>query len=382
MHVCVFTTAHPWDDVRVKSKFVDSWLAAGYLVTWVGPDRSFFARQGDQDSRVDYRVLSSSGSRRSRMLSHRALREMLSGLVGVDWVYCPDPDAAWLALTTAKTPVLLDLHEEYHKGHLVQSLPPPLRRVAKGMVSTTIRRLARRCDLVTGVNAAILDAYSVPQDKRLVTLNTPPAWFAESAESVLTRRDGVSGLRIFHGKAQAHNGTPTVLAALTRLKNCEASLQVLMFPGPGRRDGAPYDPQFADQVVDLGIGDMLDLHDGVPHAAMPPLMATTHVGLIAYDRVLGEGSLPNRFFEYLALGVVPIVPTYSPLMRTICEDEGVGIWVDFEDPDAVADTIRWCADNRGVVAEMSARSAALFRRKYAWETTFDALDSRMRAPQK
>ena len=35
MHVCVFTTAHPWDDVRVKSKFVDSFLAAGDRVTWI-----------------------------------------------------------------------------------------------------------------------------------------------------------------------------------------------------------------------------------------------------------------------------------------------------------------------------------------------------------
>lgn len=377
MHICVFTTAHPWDDVRVKSKLVDSWLARGDTVTWVGPDRGLFANVSDRDPRIEYRLAPSSGSRRDRVMSMGTLRRALAGLVGVDWVYCPDPDAAWLALGAAKAKVLLDLHEEYHKGHLIQSLPRPMRRIAEAMVSATIRRVADRCDLVTGVNTAVLDAYSVPHDKRLVTLNTPPSWFGEPAESARVRRDGESRLRIFHGKAHAYNGTSTVLGALARLKDRGASLEVVMFPGPGRRDGVPYDPRFADQVSNLGVAEMLDLRDGVPHAEMPPLMASTHVGLIAYDRVLGEGSLPNRFFEYLALGVVPVVPTYSPLMRSVCEDEKVGICVDFEDPGAIADAIRWCADNPGVVAEMSARAAALFRRKYAWENTFEALDQRM-----
>lgn len=377
MHICVLTTAHPWDDVRVKSKFVDSWLNRGDAVTWIGPDRGL-VEVSARDPRVEYRLASSSGSRRDRVMSLGALRRSLAGLVGVDWVYCPDPDAAWLAFGAAGTPVLLDLHEEYHKGDLVQSLPRPMRRVAQGMVSETIRRISQRCDLVTGVNTAVLDAYSVPHEKRLVMVNTPPSWFAEAADLTCMRRDGVSGLRVFHGKAHASNGTPTVLRALARLKDHGASLTVIMFPGAGRRDGVSYDTHFADRVRSLGVGEMLELHDGLPHAAMPPLMASAHVGLIAYDRVLGEGSLPNRFFEYLALGIVPVVPTYSPLMRTVCEDEGVGICVDFEDPAAVADAIRWCAENPALVAEMSLRAAALFRRRFVWEKTFDVLDRRMR----
>ena len=36
-HVCVFTSAHPTDDVRVNSKIAASLLQAGYSVSWVGP---------------------------------------------------------------------------------------------------------------------------------------------------------------------------------------------------------------------------------------------------------------------------------------------------------------------------------------------------------
>lgn len=381
MHICVFTTAHPWDDVRVKSKFVNSWLARGDTVTWVGPDRGLFADMGDRDPRVDYRLASSSRSRRDRVRSLRALRTTLAGMPAVDWVYCPDPDAAWIAHSLGRGKLLLDLHEEYHKGQLVQSLPKPLRRAAQWSVRATIRRLVRKCDLVTGVNTAVLDSYSVPREKRLVTLNTPPSWFIEPADSVRPQLDGVANLRIFHGKAHAYNGTPTVLSALALLKDRGASLQVLMFPGPGPCGGMPYDEHFAHDVRDFGVEGMLDLRDGVPHEEMPPIMASTHVGLIAYDRVLGEGSLPNRFFEYLALGVVPVVPTYSPLMRTVCEEEGVGLCVDFEDASAVAEAIGWCADNPDVVSTMSERAIELFRRTYAWENIFDALDHRMRAPR-
>lgn len=379
MHICVFTTAHPWDDVRVKSKFVDSWLARGDTVTWVGPDRRLFADVGKRDPRVNYLLASSSGSRRDRLMSLRGLRTTLAGLTDVDWVYCPDPDAAWLAHSAGRGKLVLDLHEEFHKGDLVQSIPKPLRRATQWTVRSTIRRLVRKCDLVTGVNSAVLDAYSVPREKRLVALNTPPSWFVEPSEPVRPRLEGAADLRLFHGKAHAKNGTPIVLRALARIKDHDKSIQVVMFPGPGRRDGAPYDEDFARRVRDLGVERMVDLRDGVPHTEMPPIMASTHVGLIAYDRVLGVGSLPNRFFEYLALGVVPVVPTYSPLMRTVCEDEGVGLCADFEDAKAVAEAILWCADNPDVVSEMSARATDLFRRTYAWENVFDALDHRMRA---
>lgn len=382
MRICVFTTVHPVDDVRVKSKFVDSWLADGHEVTWIGPQRSFFTAADDLDPRVAHRLVAQRPGRTGRLRSLGRLRRAVADLRGHDWIYSPDPDAALIALTSSRTPVLLDLHEEYHKGHLVQQVPPAARPALRAAVRLVIRGIVRRCALVTGVHHGILGAYGAPAERSLVTLNTPPAWFqGEGLGEAPGRRSPVPPrpLRVFHGKAQATNGTGVVLSALATLRQEGVAVRTVVFPGPGPLGTTPYDPTFTDTVHRLGIEPSLELVGGVPHREMPALMARADVGLISYDRELGVGSLPNRFFEYLALGVVPVVPSYATLMREILERLGVGLVADFEDPDDVARVLTWCAGNRDALARMSDTLTTAFRDEYAWEQVLAPLTHRMEA---
>ena len=372
MHICVFTTAHPWDDVRVKSKFVDSFLAAGDHVTWIGPDRSFFVLREDRDMRVDYRLVRTGRGRWGRIRSMWALRRLLSSVEDVDWVYTPDPDAALLVKSVRHPQVLLDIHEEYHKGHLTQSAPGPLLRLAEPTVRAAITAIGRSCTLVTAVNETILNAYRVPKSRRLVTLNTPPTWFGEVERGPNAASPAV---RLFHGKALAGNGTHVVLQALAELRSRGVDARAVMFASAA--DGAPYDPRFSSLVASQDLAPLLDLRAAVPHACMPAIMRSADVGLIAYDRVLGAASLPNRFFEYLALGLVPIVPSYSPLMREIVDKYNVGLVADFENPTDVADAVEWAATHGDALSEMANRARALFQEAYSWEAIFDRLRHRM-----
>ena len=180
MHICVFTTVHPWDDVRVKSKFVDSFLAAGDSVTWVGPNRAFFETEAERDQRIQYKLVERGPGWKGRIASMRSLRTLLAETTDIDWIYTPDPDAAAIALSIRHTRVVLDLHEEYHKGHMTQSLPSPLRQLGEAAIQLTIGVIARRCALVTAVNDAILDAYRADPKRRLATFNTPPEWFTRA----------------------------------------------------------------------------------------------------------------------------------------------------------------------------------------------------------
>ena len=373
MHVCIFTTAHPWDDVRVKSKFVDSFLDAGDRVTWIGPDRAFFEAATTRDPRVDHRLVSSPPGWKGRVLAMRSLRSSLAALGDVDWVYTPDPDAAALALTVPGMRVLFDIHEEYHKGHLAQSVPGPAKGASERAVRASIAAIARRCELVTSVNQAILDAYAVPDTKGFVTFNTPPGWFTRP-ETVPSTDDRVT---FFHGKALAGNGTGVVVDGVAQVRRRGVDARVVMFPSNGAVDAQPYDPAFTARSREADVAGALDLLPGQAHRAMPEVMGAVDVGLIAYDRVLGAGSLPNRFFEYLALGVPVIVPEYSPLMRDIVLAEGVGVTADFEDPMSVAEAMqRMAADPEGRVA-MGERARNAFTQRYAWAPIFAHLRDRM-----
>ena len=134
------------------SFLVHSFLSAGDHVTWIGPDRSFFVLREDRDMRVDYRLVRTGRGRWGRIRSMWALRRLLSSVEDVDWVYTPDPDAALLVKSVRHPQVLLDIHEEYHKGHLTQSAPVFLLRLAEPTVRAAITAIGRSCTLVTAVN--------------------------------------------------------------------------------------------------------------------------------------------------------------------------------------------------------------------------------------
>lgn len=374
MHVCVFTTAHPWDDVRVRSKFVDSFLSSGDHVTWVGPDRAFFESSDAKDSRIEYRVVTSAPGWKARLTAMRTLRATLASTPDIDWVYTPDPDAAALALTVPGLRVVFDIHEEYHKGHLAQSVPSSLRSSSERTVRNTIAAIAARCHLVTAVNQSILDAYGVGKDKGFVTFNTPPAWFVRSGRA---SADHDGAVRFFHGKALAGNGTSTVLDALAETRRRGVDARVVMFPSNGPLGSPPYDPSFSARSHESDITEGLDLLPGQPHRLMPSAMGMADVGLIAYDRNLGGGSLPNRFFEYMALGMPALVPHYSPLMRDIVEREMIGATADFEDPCSVADAMCALASDVEAISSMGGRARASFASSYAWETSFNRFRSRL-----
>lgn len=375
LHICIFTTAHPWDDVRVKSKFVDSFLSAGHKVTWVGPDRSFFENVADRDSRVSYRVIATPGGWRGRLGLFGKLRRELRRVADVDWIYCPDPDAAALAVS-ARTGarVLFDIHEEYHKGHFVHTLPAALLGPAEMAVRTTIAAITDRVDLVTSVNQAILDCYRAAPSRSLVTFNTPPEWFARPAGD--SSPTSSAALTLFHGKALAGNGTNVILQALAILQQRGVDVRVIMLPSASA-GGEPYDHHFAEVVTRLGVAGSLDLRKAVPHKEMPALMSQAQVGLIAYNRTLGVGSLPNRFFEYMALGMPVIVPQYSPLMRQIAEREGIGWTADFENPESVATVIQQASETMGQLSLAGERARMSFAQDYAWEPIYRQLDDRL-----
>lgn len=370
LHICIFTTAHPLDDVRVKSKFVDSFLAAGARVTWIGPERTLFHDGDPRDPRVSYRLIPSRGGWIERITLFKKLRHTLQGIGDADWVYTPDPDAAALALS-ARTParVLFDIHEEFHKGQLVNSLPGPLRHVAQQAVQAVIAGIAQRTNVTVAVNQAVLEAYRAPENRSMIAFNTPPAWF--NRPPMTSRTCDSAPLTLFHGKASSNNGTREILAALKLLRERGRTARVIMIPRTGI--GEPYDPTFDDAVITAGVQDFLQLGPGLPHREMPNLMSQAQVGLISYDRKLGPGSLPNRFFEYMALGIPVIVPNYSPLMRRIVEQEAIGYTADFEDPSSIATAIETAMGRTAELEYMGSNARRAFEEKYAWNPIFDQL---------
>lgn len=371
-HVCIFTTAHPTDDVRVNTRMAGSLLEAGYSVSWVGPAVSYFADSTHPDDRITYHLFRKNDSKMKRLRADRCARLAAANVEGVDWWYCPDPDAAAAAVKIARARggrVLFDVHEVFHGALLDRWFParPPVQ--VREVVRRRIARTCRRVALVTGVSQSVIDSYVTDDSPQVLTRNCAPRFFAqlESSAPDTSVRTNDGQTRIMHGKLSVSNGTMTVVDALAYLEpDVAAVLSVLFTRGPGAADN-----QLAQHVVakvaDTLASDAVDIRPGVPHEQMPGLLRHCQVGMIAYGRALGVDSLPNRLFEYMACGLAILAPSYSSEIAKIVDQEQIGLVADFEDPMDVARALRWISEHPTEIASMGARAQRAFMEKYNWD---------------
>jgi glycosyltransferase involved in cell wall biosynthesis len=115
---------------------------------------------------------------------------------------------------------------------------------------------------------------------------------------------------------------------------------------------------------------------------MPDFLARCDVGVIAYGRDLGERSLPNRLFEYMAAGLAVLAPSYAVDIRQIVEEEGIGRTADFEKPEEVAEAMRWFSENRRQTEEMGRLARKAFLERHNWDAEFDRLTEAMGAERR
>jgi glycosyltransferase involved in cell wall biosynthesis len=373
-HVCVFTSVHPTDDVRVATKFASSFLNAGFRVTWIGPN--ILAHGTDtRDPRISYLTIPAPTSRLARLRGVGHLLRLVFQQRDVDWWYVPDPDAAWVLCRMRghlRGRIIFDVHEVFHTGHMDTWVGKDRYPKLREAVRRAIADAARRSDLLIGVSEAVLQPYRSPATRTRVVANYAPAWFGEESP-----RDGDgprSGLRFFHGNISSYNGTGIVVEAFRSFmeEHPDAAAELILLAS---EDAAMR--SMVDRVVAENPSLSVRVLDRRPHAEMPALLRSCHVGLIAYGRDLGAASFPNRLFEYLACGLAVIAPTYSPLIRDVLQAESVGFSADFEDPSEVAAAMAWCLDNPAQLADMRGRARPTFLRDFNWQAEFSGLLSAM-----
>jgi len=383
-HVCILTSAHPIDDVRVNSKIAASFIDRGYKVSWVGPEVSYFNAVSDRDPRIAYYLTKPSRNKLDRLLSARRVGRKASEVEDVDWFYSPDPDAAEVAVRLAvgtNTRVLFDIHEIFHGALLDRWLLGRKATIPREYVRRRIAQTVRRSDLVMAVSRSVLEPYADPDQAKLVVRNIAPRWFGQAVESDDPRRDernaNIATTVFMHGKALPSNGTPTVLEAVDRLGKDQTRLKVVMFSNMG--PGQPlYLPDLPERIERLGISDSIWLHDAVTHTDMPEVLKQCSVGMISYGRRLGEDSLPNRLFEYMAVGMAVLAPCYAVEIKAIIDTEDIGLTVDFEKPDDVARAMCWFIEHPVETAAMGKRARIAFLARHNWDIEFDHLVEAMR----
>lgn len=379
IHVCIVTTAHPVDDKRVNAKIAQSLRGAGFRVSWVGPghaefDPSLAVRQG-----IEFVLTKPIRTRLGRLLASRRLKERITEVRDVDVYFAPDPDSVTVALHMAArdhAKVIFDIHEIYHGAQLsrwVLGLEAP---VLQEFVRRRISRACAHCDLVVGVSDAVLTPYMAESSRRMVVRSCAPRWFADGPAAEVMGA-GRTRFRLMHGMASAARGAPEVLEATKIALGAIPTLQVVMIEA-GTPELDPKALEMRALAARLGTRDALELVPGVPIKQMPALLQPCDVGVIAYGRDFGVDSLPNRLFEYMAVGLPVIAPSYSTEVAKIVEAEQCGLLADCEDPASIAAALIRLHGDPEACRAMGRRGREAFLRRHNWEVEVQPLLDRIR----
>jgi glycosyltransferase involved in cell wall biosynthesis len=252
--------------------------------------------------------------------------------------------------------LVYDAHELYTSQ---EPDPPRLHSLIAGRVEA---RFARRCDAVVTVCKPI--AEELEQRLRLarrpiVVLNCP-------ARTELPPRPAHTGaLRVVYQGAMGP-GRPLddLLVAAEHAADIDLTIRVI---------GTPLDV-LRTEVAARGLSDRVRVVEPVSPDRLVEVLAEFDAGIIINRPVTqnDELVLPNKLFEYMMAGVVPVVPRL-PALTPIVEGERIGVVFEPARPDLLGAALSELAADPARVSELGTRARRLALERYNAERQAELL---------
>ena len=166
-------------------------------------------------------------------------------------------------------------------------------------------------------------------------------------------------MAVFTGAHGLANGLDAILDAAEVLKARGRDDIKLVFIGDGSQK-----PRLVARARAAGLTNCLFL-DMVPKTELAGLLRQADVGLMVLADVPAfyYGTSPNKFFDYLAMGL-PVLNNYPGWLASIIDEQKLGVVVPPGESKAFAEALVELADNRARLADYGANALTLARDRF------------------
>lgn len=241
----------------------------------------------------------------------------------------------------------------------------PLILAAMGLLESVAYRTANACvALAPGIAEGIRrkarnkKVAVIPNGSDLIPENELMPLSSILAETL----HGLEGKQIcvFTGAHGLANGLDAVLDAALELKHRSRSDIVMLFIGDGGMK-----PALAERVRQQELDNCLFL-EPVPKRMLLSLLSRVQVGLMILANVPAfyNGTSPNKFFDYLSMGL-PVLTNYPGWLAEFIRTNNCGVVVPPGDPKAFCDALEKLADDPAARTAMGERARLLAGREFA-----------------
>lgn len=166
-------------------------------------------------------------------------------------------------------------------------------------------------------------------------------------------------IAIFSGAHGIANGLDAVLDAAAELKRKNRNDIKFVFIGDGRLK-----PALIKRVADEGLDNCLFLNP-VPKMKLTAYLRGADVGLMILDNIPAfyYGTSPNKFFDYIAIGL-PVLNNYPGWLAGIITENSCGCAVKPGSPKSFAESLEKLADNPNLTKQMGINARELAIREF------------------
>ncbi len=273
-------------------------------------------------------------------------------------------------------PHLLEVNaplSEEHTRHRGSAWAQTLRAVERRILSGTDHVLAVSAPLRDWIVNAGVDPARVSVLPNGVNIDR----FAMSRDDTRTRL-GLDGRAVvgFAGTLKAWHGTETLVRAIALLAGQRGHEQAprLLVVGDG-----PERERLERLVEQEGIGALVVFTGGVPHDAMPAMLAAMDVAVAPYDALPSFYFSPLKLFEYLAAGRAIVAAQIGQIDDVITEGE-TGLLYPPGDVAALANRLATLVDDPDRARGLGRAARRIAGQQHGWERNARAIGELVARP--
>ena len=362
--IYIITTAHPYNDVRVTQRVGRSFITNGFDVSWFGPspDREPLPLYG-----IKFNFFKKNANKIDRYTSWLRLKRLLKGAPPADVYFAVDPDSITIANFYAKkygSKSVFDIHEIFHKDMLSLNFPSFLIPLLGTIVKYRMRNSCKNSSLVIGVGETRIKPFIKYIKKHMIVRHCVPLEYVKGLKADPFKK-GFNEILIMQGKVSHQQGTLKLLfAAKMATLITNVNVKVIVFKIFSKDLSEKI---FMNFVHDNSLENNIILLDPVPFDQIFPILCKCDIGAISYQRTMGIECMPNRIFEFMAVGLPVIVPAYAVEMQKILKSYNCGLSADMEDANSIAATIVSLIKDPSQAAEFGKNGHSFFQKECNWE---------------
>lgn len=348
--ICIMTSVHPHDDVRIYHKQAKSLRQAGFDVTIICTDF-----EGVDDVGIKFVKLDIPKKRMSRIMKASNIFYNKAVELNCDYYHFHDPELikAGLKLSKKGKRVIYDVHEDVPRQILNKPyLRPFIAKISSSYFEGYEHRSVKKLYAVITATPFISERLKRYNKNTVTVCNYPRLSEFEDIEIDYSHKSnnvcyvgGITKIRGIFEMLNAMENTDATLILAGEFETPQLKEQALLLPGY----------QKTNYLGFLGRKEISDV------------LKCSKAGLVTLRNTPAyRDSIPVKMFEYMAAGL-PVIASDFPYWRSIVEDAKCGVCVDPSDSVAISNAIEFLLNNEDKAIDMGKNGRNAVLNRFNWD---------------